>query len=260
MSASMFTWLLASCETTMIPRSRARFRVASSASGEFGTTVIAVGFCASRSWTILTCFSGLASSAPVCVASMPVCVANSLTPTSIRSNQPTPTILTTLTSRMSALATVVFWLPPETTPLPHAASVRAAAVTPASTPILRITLPHDEALGDVVVRPWCGSPQCGEVARLCCSSLHVSSTARADVGLTMHANVQKVKDLRGVARYGTNIRAFWGMIGCTTPHGASMTGAGPSPTKEVGPLGKQRREEILRRVHLHGYVSARQLA
>ena len=76
----------------------------------------------------------------------------------------------------------------------------------------------------------------------------------------MHANVQKVKDLRGVARYGTNIRAFWGMMGCTTPHGASMTGAGPSPTKEVGPLGKQRREEILRRVHLHGYVSARQLA
>src|SRR5215203_759535 len=46
MSTSVFTWLPASCVTTFIPATRACFKTSSSASGEFGTTVIALGFSA----------------------------------------------------------------------------------------------------------------------------------------------------------------------------------------------------------------------
>ncbi|HYJ19174.1 MAG TPA: hypothetical protein VEW72_08375 [Burkholderiales bacterium] len=43
MSTSVFTWLLASCVTTLIPAARACFKTSSSASGEFGTNRDSVG-------------------------------------------------------------------------------------------------------------------------------------------------------------------------------------------------------------------------
>src|SRR5688572_5494444 len=97
MSTSVFTWLLASCVTTFIPAARACVKTSSSASGEFGTTVIALGFPAISFRMMSTCFCGSASSAPVMVASTPFCAANCLIPSSMRSNHPIPVRLTTVT-------------------------------------------------------------------------------------------------------------------------------------------------------------------
>ena len=101
MSTSVFTWLLASCVTTFIPASRACFNTSSSASGEFGTTVIAAGFSAISFRIISACFCGSASAAPVIVASTPVWAANCLMPCSMRSNQTIPMRFTTVTILIS---------------------------------------------------------------------------------------------------------------------------------------------------------------
>src|SRR5674476_1408328 len=58
-----------------MPALMACLRTPSSASGEFGTAVIASGRVAMASWISLVCFSGLASSAPCIEAWTPVCLA-----------------------------------------------------------------------------------------------------------------------------------------------------------------------------------------
>ena len=138
MSTSVFSWLLASCVTTLMPALCACLSTPSSASGEFGTAVIAVGRWAIRSWMILICFSGLASSAPVIEALAPVSLANSLMPSFMRSNQPTPWSLTTVTIFMSLTDLVVLPLPPPPPSSPHAPITSTATPTAATNISLRI--------------------------------------------------------------------------------------------------------------------------
>ena len=129
MSMSAFWIPVASWVTTLMPWARAWPRTVWSDSGEFGTTVMAVGCWGIRSWMIWICFSGLVSSPPSWRVSTPVRFAKFASPSAIRSNQAMPLTLTTLTIVMS-LGSVE---PPEpedfdaSDVVPQAASARHAA-------------------------------------------------------------------------------------------------------------------------------------
>ena len=97
MSTSTFLIPVASWETTLMPCARACSRTEERASGELGTTVMATGFCAIRSWMIWICFSGATSVPPSVLVSYPFSAPHSLTPTSMRSNHAMPLTLTTVT-------------------------------------------------------------------------------------------------------------------------------------------------------------------
>src|SRR4051812_28049444 len=133
---------VASWETILMPWPRAWPRTFWSASGEFGTTVIAVGFCGIRAWMIWICFSGLVSSAPSWWVSTPVRLAKFASPTAIRSNQEMPLILTTLTIVMSFGS----WEGPASVLLPSPPPPPPTEPQPAIIVMIRPTAPRKASL------------------------------------------------------------------------------------------------------------------
>ena len=163
MSMSAFWMPVASCETTLMPCARACPRTFWSASGEFGTTVMAVGCCGIRSWMIWICFSGLVSSPPSWRVSTPVRFAKFSSPTAMRSNQAMPLTLTTLTIVMSlgswaappAGALLVPPAPPPTEPQPAISVTDNPTAPRRATGLSRIRHSFVSSRVDTVRYPTC---------------------------------------------------------------------------------------------------------